>query len=472
MIDRYDGYANAVIGGQGGTTNPFSGVGNPALDRTTRNRLQLKFRTNFELTQLYAASGLAARIVDMPSDDALARGFEIEGDENEDIEKELKRLNAALHVTEAMRWARLYGGAVIIVYAADGGLLDEPLNISTLQQITELRVYDATDVSPAAEAVYTDVSQPNYGVPSVYNIDAPDQGLYFRVHESRLIFFTGDPLPKRVATARHNGLLWRGRGVLEGCFDSVIRYEAGLKWAERMLERKQQAVYAMEGLSELLVNGMDDQVSARVARVDMVRSVLNTVVIDGGTAGVGGDAYDMRDLNLSGVKDQIEQFQVAVSSDTGMPVTTLFGRSPAGMNATGENDQASYYRLCEHIQKNDAKPALSALIRLIMLQTAYKGARPAEWEVCFNPLWSPSDKEQAEARLARGKGDEAEANASQVYVAMGAITADEVRENLREDETYELTATVNTTAAAAAYLKATTPPPAPVAPAAKAKSPA
>lgn len=44
-----------------------------------------------------------------------------------------------------------------------------------------------------------------------------------------------------------------------------------------------------------------------------------------------------------------------LSALTNIPQTILFGRSPAGMNATGESDFENYYNFIERIQKQDVK---------------------------------------------------------------------------------------------------------------------
>ena len=51
-----------------------------------------------------------------------------------------------------------------------------------------------------------------------------------------------------------------------------------------------------------------------------------------------------------------------LSSLTNIPQTLLFGRSPAGMNATGESDLENWYNFVERIQKLMLKPNLLVLL--------------------------------------------------------------------------------------------------------------
>jgi uncharacterized protein len=447
---RADGYMSAVAStpfGASSVVNRSTGFGIPGIDGGAANQgVGIKLRTDVELTWLYLRSGIAARIVDAPADDALARGFVIEGDDGDlTILGECERLDVIDRLSDAIRWARLLGGAAILIVADDGGTFEEPLNEARIASLQELRVYDATAIRPDATA-YIDPQLANYGMPEFYMIQPAGGGAQFRVHDTRLILVSGEVLPAFVARQRDSGLLWRGRSALEGCYDSLLRYSAGMQWSERMLERKQQAVYSMVGLAEMIQHGMEGLARTRIGMVDVVRSVLNTVVIDGG-AGAGqnatpGDKYEVRDLNMSNVPDTLHLYQQDICADTGFPVTVLFGRSPAGHNATGESDMESYYRMVGQLQRRDAQPVLKRLIELILVQKDYSGARPAEWELEFNPLWLPSDKEQAETAQANALADKASADAAVAYMDSGVMTNVDVRADLVAQNKYGLTGTV------------------------------
>ena len=69
----------------------------------------------------------------------------------------------------------------------------------------------------------------------------------------------------------------------------------------------------------------------------MMRSVMNSILID------GEDSFELKNMTLAGYKEIIEQQEVALSAVTQIPITILFGRSPAGMNSTGDADLEIYY---------------------------------------------------------------------------------------------------------------------------------
>lgn len=56
------------------------------------------------------------------------------------------------------------------------------------------------------------------------------------------------------------------------------------------------------------------------------------------------DDFSTHQYTFSGLSDVYQQFIMPdISGAAGIPVTRLFGRSPAGLNATGESDLQNYY---------------------------------------------------------------------------------------------------------------------------------
>jgi len=110
------------------------------------------------------------------------------------------------------------------------------------------------------------------------------------------------------------GLAWIGRSALEGCIDDLSRYDQALQWTIRLLERKQQGIYQMEGLGDLFAEQADDQVSKRINLVDLVRGNLNSVVVD------AKDSYTIENLGLDGVQSVIQEYQTALSASSNIPV--------------------------------------------------------------------------------------------------------------------------------------------------------
>lgn len=375
-------------------------------------------------SSLYELGGLAARIVDMPADAAISRSLHIEGDEESVIFAELERLSVLPALADMVRWSRLFGGSALVLVTDDGGRLNEPLNVNRMQRINEIRVFDLTQIQPT-EKRYLDPTQTNYGRFETYriNIGAVSGQLdnQVEVHETRLLFMGGDPLPERLK----NGVHWVGRSVTKTVFGKIRQYQNALAWSALILQRKQQAIHKMKGLAQAIDHGLESQVRERINLVERARSMLNGVAVD------SEDDYTISQSDLGGVVDVLDEFKVAISADCHIPVAILFGQSAKGMNATGENDLESYYDLIEGIQQHKMKPVLEQLIELVLRQKHVQFFE--DWEIQFPSLNTPSDKEQAETRKANADAAKAESARLIELVDAGVLSAEEVRTQVAEE---------------------------------------
>ena len=67
-----------------------------------------------------------------------------------------------------------------------------------------------------------------------------------------------------------------------------------------------------------------------------------------------------------------------------IPATRLFGRSPQGLNATGEADMKNYYERVAQIQESMFRPALDRLLPVLFVSTL--GFLPGHLDYVFEPL--------------------------------------------------------------------------------------
>ncbi|MBP5728160.1 MAG: DUF1073 domain-containing protein, partial [Clostridia bacterium] len=74
--------------------------------------------------------------------------------------------------------------------------------------------------------------------------------------------------------------------------------------------------------------------------------------------------------------------------------TRLFGRSPQGMNATGESDLRNYYDMIASLQERQLRPALEKL--LPVMAVSCWGRVPDNLEFVFEPVMTTSPAERAE----------------------------------------------------------------------------
>lgn len=397
---------------------------------------------DMQLTGLYEGNGLFSKIIDTPAEEALKHGFDLnlKSDElNAFVEDALDDLEWEGKAATAIKWARLYGGALIVMLIDDGRGLEEPVDWEHIRSIDELRVYERSIVQPDYASLY----QQDYGGKGVGNrvskFGQPEyyyvSSIYgsFKVHESRCLVFRNGVLPEQTSNATY--LFWgmpeyvRIRRALR---ETVTAHTDSVK----LLERSVQAIYSMKGLASLLTtDDGENQVLKRLQLVDTSRGLLNSIAIDS-----EGEQYDFKTFQFSGVKDVIDATCNMLSALTNIPQTILFGRSPAGMNATGDSDFESYYNFVEKIQRLMLKRNLRTLLDVVFRAGIASGdvAEEPDYKLEFKPLWSLSDTEQAAVDQTKAQTALVKAQTAQAYVDMQALDPTEVRRRLASDEEFDV----------------------------------
>lgn len=385
---------------------------------------------------MYAQGGLPARVVDAIPDIAVSRGVDITGDDR--VRAELDRLKVLPALADAWRWARLTGGGAVVVIAKDGRALREPLNLDGLERLEELKVFTLDDVS-ATDKRYSDPNEANFGIPELYRVRTQTAGAVsaeFFVHESRLIEIPGDPLPAKL---NRKGIPWAGRPAVTRAYSAIRRYSDGLRWALRLLEKKQQAVHKMTGLVDAIVAGQERAVRERVEMTDSVRNALNGVAVD------SEDDYQILSSDMGGVKDTLAEFQIALAAETGIPVTQLFGRSAAGLNATGDGDLEALYNTVAMGREVKVNPALERLVSLIRAQRTLAAGGEAQgeaWSITWPALKPATAKESAEVRKANAEAQAREMDALSAAVDNG-LSPDQAFQYMKQEGLYGLTPDAN-----------------------------
>ena len=379
---------------------------------------------DYDLAEKYQYNGLFSKIIDRPAEEALKHGMEYnvsDADLREFLDDALDRLDWEEKAVTAIRWARLFGGSIIVMLLDDGGGLEEPVNWQDVRSVEELRVYERAIVQPDPDTYRTGKAE-YFDVSSTY-------GGTFRVHRSRCLVFKNGSLPEYGAAQQY--YYW---GLPE-----YIRIHKDLSRALKthtnaanMIEKSVQPVYKQKNLqSTLAAEGGDTAVLKRLNVIDQARGMLNSIAVD-----MDGEDYDFKTFQMTGTKEILESTCNLLSAVTCIPQTILFGRSPAGENATGESDLENYYNFVEGIQKRMLKKNIRTLIKAIVQAGVYDGSieNPGNIKPTFKPLWSLSETEKATVELTKAQRAQVAAQTAQLYIDMQAIQPDEVRQALAKDE--------------------------------------
>jgi phage-related protein (TIGR01555 family) len=389
------------------------------------------------LQDIYLANGWGRRIVDCVADEMTRAGFKVDGLDNEDLEDKIQSRIEDLQILDkfnlAVKWARAFGGSGIVLGVKDGGTLETPLDPEKISKLEFLRVYDRWEMSEAGR--YSDPNDEKFGRVEFWQItptNIPNATAY-KVHESRILIFNGDTLPNRLQLANQGF----GASVMQKCLVEVMRMNNGHRWAEMLLERSQQAVHKIPGLSDTLATKEGENlVAKRVDIADRVRSAQNMIVID------GEEEYTVQSLAQTGTHEVLDRFAEALSAVTGIPIFVLMGRSRGGLNATDETNEDAWYATVLNMQNGNLKQPLVTIVKMLFSEMGKGGSegegdnQTDQWKICFNPLRVRGDVEEADIAFKRGQGKKAQADALQVYVNMGALDPEEVRNQLADDEEF------------------------------------
>ena len=428
---RSDGYVNLM--NRYGTTK----------DTTERYRFQPEpVIPDDLLTMYYEGNGLFAKIIDTPAEEAIKHGFSLEGLKDQEIEdfyaEALDELDWEETAMTAIRWARLFGGSIVVMLVNDGRGLEEPLDWRNIRSIDDLRVFDRSVIQPDYGSMFNYSPEDPFrtrgsrlGMPERYFVSSRYGS--FIVHDSRCLVFQNGILPENTSNSIYQ--LW---GIPE-----YVRIHRAIRDAEvahgsatKLLDRSIQAVYKMKDLSaELATEEGETRVLRRLQTIDMARGLLNSITIDS-----EGEDYDFKTFQFSGVADVIDATCNFLSALTSIPQTILFGRSPAGMNSTGDADLENWYNFLERLQRRMIKKNLRYLLSVIFQAGVSTGEvdEVPKIKVTFNPLWSLSESEQADLEAKKAQTQLTRAQTAQLYIDKQVIDPSEVRKKLADSEEFDV----------------------------------
>lgn len=381
-----------------------------ARDRRLLTTYGVNVVTDLEARQLWRSEWLCKRIIEVLPGEANRRGWTLKLDDQKRAEHIMDRsetLDVDGHMCRAAEYERAYGGAAILP-AIEGaqGDLDTPLDLTRIAKVTALHVLEPQELYPIAW--YTDMNSPKWRHPAVYRVmpltGGRSQAMAFQaIHESRLIIFPG----KRVSAQTQPG-------QREGWGDSELNHskemiaDAGLTWGSvaTLLHEFGHGVYEIDGLAKILshADGIA-QIERRLAAMDMFKSTMRASAID------AKDRYSRQATPASGLDGLLSQQKEWIAAVADMPMPVLYGQQLGGLQSTGDAEIRTWYAKVEKKDATHYNPRREAIVRLLLLEDG--GKEPNVWSCEPKPLWSPSEKEQAETR-------KLDAETDQIYVDMGA----------------------------------------------------
>lgn len=398
-----------------GWYNVLSSIGRAGLDKTESTTYQADPVLDDQLlTALYVGDGLAKKIINLPAEDMVREWLEIENDPDHRIIDELDRLRADRHILQAIKWARLYGGSILLMGVQDGRELSEP-RAESVRGIDWLKVYPESRVNISTADVVKDPRSPFFDEVELFPVQ-PYGGGVTRVHRTRALVFNGERVPRDALSITTQEIYW-GVSELQGVWNRLRNFGAIEKGIGNTMMELIVTVYKLMGLdTKLSMPNGDDQVLSRLAVINAAKSMINAVVVD------SNEDFSRGTATMGGVAEVIDRFMMVISGIVGIPVTRLWGRSPAGMNATGEGDLTNYYDTIKARQRSWLRPAIQPLVDIIASYVGVEGPNTIK----FNSPWQMTDKETVDMRLVQAKIDK-------LYIENGVLRPEEVADSRFRD---------------------------------------
>jgi len=360
------------------------------------------------LSNAYDGDGLITKIVNVIPDDMTRAGWRITNDDDNLIWNEMIKMGAAKAINKALKYARLYRGSIIVM-VTDRGRLEEPIPKGA--KLQQLRVYSASRIEISAINIIKD---PN----SIYFDDFDSfyirtlSGDPFQVHRSRCLVFKGE----LTSDSGNLDLQYRywGFSTIQKIWERVSNLASTEQSVANLMMELVIGKYSLSNLAAILAQSTQEALTQLYTRIEIInasKSIINAVLLD------KDEDYTRDSANVSGMSDIIDRIMMFVSTVSEIPVTRLFGRSPAGLNATGESDERNYYDKVSSMQETILDAELKKLIGVIKGYISPNTLE--ESDIIYNSLWEPTQKEKAEIDYIKAQTDA-------LYITNGVILPDEI----------------------------------------------
>lgn len=350
IFNQPSNYGQAPLSGQ-------SNLGyNNAYTPLTLNRLLI--------TYTYMTHGIVQTMIDQPVEDAFRNGLKILCDEldRDDLELLYKTFEREdlHHVKDAMRWAKLFGGAALII-ATD----EDPTSNFDPESI---RKGDPLSFVAADrwEIAYMYLNAPQITCP--YN--------YYGIpmNKTRVMRVMGKEAPSFIR-AQLQG--W-GMSELERTIRPLNSYVKNEDVIYQLLDEAKTDVWMIEGFNaNILAGAAQGQMHQRLQTANLLKNYHRAIIMD------KDDAYEQKQISFAGLPEILKENRIGAAAAVRMPMTKLFGLSAAGFNS-GEDDLENYNALIESQVRAKCKKLVLEVLNLRCRQLF--GFAPDSLDIEFYPL--------------------------------------------------------------------------------------
>lgn len=371
-----------------------NGMGIMGQDKAASTVYMSVIYTDQQLAEMYRASWLPKKIVNIPAFDSFRKWVNWQADAADitAIEEEAKRLNVKGKLLQVRKKARLFGGAALYIGTKDSDP-SQPFDPKKVAKggITYLNIMLKRDLKPGD--LVKDPASEYYGRYEFYTLNnglsasMPNMGQQVVIHASRLVLFYGDELPDPELTqVPEQG--W-GDSVLVSTLSAIKQADGtAANIASLVFEAKVDIIRVPDLMASLADPEYEGRLLSRFRLANIAKGTNGMLLLD------KDEEYDSKSTNFTNLPEVLMAFMQIVSGAADIPATRLLGQAPAGMNATGESDLRNYYDRIQAEQTTEIDPAIHMLMEAVIWSAL--GGRDKDTHYVWAPLWQVSDKERAD----------------------------------------------------------------------------
>lgn len=397
---RYDRWENEV--------NKFGTANDPMTVTKYQSGIVLN---RAQIDAIYEHDWITGKIIDIPPADGTRKWLtpihESDPERAKVAKKELDRWDLRGKWKEAETLGRLYGGALMIFGAFDGGDVTEPLDVSKIREVQFVHVVDRWMAYPIT--FDTDPRSESFGDVETYLVHrvrvAGSQTSV--VHASRVIRFDGRYLPP-LRRLRNFG--WQA-SYINRLYEVIRQFGVSTQAGSSTLQDFVIKKVKIANLQDLVDGGQWDTVSTRLTMMAQEISMTGLAVY--------GDDEDVEKMGtpIQGLSKLMELFIDYVSAAGDIPRSRLFQNMTGSLGGDpGRNDLRVHYDNISAMQETKWRAPVQHAIDILLAPLGF-----AEGEIGFtwNPLWQMSETEQADVELKTAQKDE-------IYIRSGVVEPEEV----------------------------------------------
>lgn len=416
--------ANVAKKAQDGWNNIVSGLNIKGKDKKVSTQMSYVGCGQIEAEQIFSGDDQAEKIVSTLPEDMMREGTTFTGEDtqetfNLDMKNYADKLGFFDKYLEGLIWARLYGGAGIVMGINDGGREDDPVNVNKIRSIDWLATFHRYELEP--NGIQADVRKPGFRLPEFYKLTGTTQSIAdagenefagSKIHASRILRIDGMMLPTTQFIANN---YW-GDTIFSRLKDDLQNWNMSYDSVATIISEYTIPIFKMKNLGQLLAEGRDDLVQKRLDLVNAVKSVVRAVILQ------DDESFSRETPNLGPLPQLLDKMDNRLASSSKMPATILFGAGPkGGLGAAGESEEKDWNKHVGRQQEKQMNPNYDKFFGYALASSdgPTNGTVPKSWSYTHNPL-----DEQGQTEILKDR--EVQAKIDDIYMKNGVLDPEEV----------------------------------------------